>query len=143
VLPLCGLGAAARALVLDRRDRLLLASCPAELAEASCQVTPLAASVRTFTALGRGERVVVAYAGDGEQAQVRVRSLALSAPSDAVEQVPAVCWSDFKGLCGAPMLARVGERLLLGAREGTDLRVLESADEGQSWLPLKGLGKRD
>jgi hypothetical protein len=33
--------------------------------------------------------------------------------------------------------------VLLGAREGTDMRVLESADAGLSWQPLKGLGKRD
>jgi hypothetical protein len=127
--------------VQDKRDRLLLVSCTAETPR--CTVEPLAASVRSFAVLARADRLILAYAGDGENSQIRVRSLLLASPGSAEERVPAVCWSDAKGLCGAPVLARVGERAILGAREGTDLRVLESADDGQSWLPLRGLGKRD
>ncbi|MDB4990730.1 MAG: hypothetical protein JWN04_5908 [Myxococcaceae bacterium] len=141
VVPLCGLTKHTSVVVHDRRDRLLLVSCRAELSR--CSVQALAASVRSFAVLARGERLILAYAGEGDNSQVRVRSIAVDAPQNAEERVPAVCWSDFKGLCGAPVLARVGERAILGAREGTDLRVLESADEGQTWLPLKGLGKRD
>jgi hypothetical protein len=144
VVPLCGVAGSEgklRAVVHDRRDRLLLVSCTAEAA--ACKVESMAASVRSFAVLARGERLIVAYAGDGENSQIRVRSVALAAPQNAEERVPAVCWSDAKGLCGAPVLARLGERAILAAREGTDMRVLESADEGLTWLPLKGLGKRD
>ncbi|MDB4973762.1 MAG: hypothetical protein JWN48_2103 [Myxococcaceae bacterium] len=141
VVPLCELASGQQAVVHDRRDRLLLVSCEAD--KPRCKVEPLAASVRSFAVLARARRLIVAYAGEGESTQVRVRSLDVEAPQNAEERVPAVCWSDFKGLCGAPVLARVGERALLGAREGTDLRVLESADEGITWQPLKGLGKRD
>ena len=138
---LCGMHAGQSLVVQDKRDRLLLVSCTAETPR--CRVEPLAASVRSFAVLARADRLILAYAGDGENSQIRVRSLLLASPGSAEERVPAVCWSDAKGLCGAPVLARVGERAILGAREGTDLRVLESADDGQSWLPLRGLGKRD
>jgi hypothetical protein len=141
VLPVCGLAGRNVSVVLDRRDRLLLVSC--RDGEPRCQVDAIAASVRSFAVLARGERLIAAYAGDGEASQVRVRSIPIATPDRADEQVPAVCWSDQRGLCGAPTLARLGERAILGAREGTDMRVLESADEGQTWRPLKGLGKRD
>lgn len=139
VVPLCELGERSAAVVHDVRDRLLLVSCREGVAK--CSVDAIAGSVRSFAVLARGDRLIAAYAGDGEASQVRVRSIALIAPDRAAEQVPAVCWSDQHGMCGVPTLARVGERAILGAREGTDLRVLESADEGQSWLPLKGLRK--
>jgi hypothetical protein len=69
--------------------------------------------------------------------------MSLGAPDSAEEQVPAVCWTDARGLCSTPTLASIGERVLLGAREGTDLRVLESADAGLTWAPMKGLAKKD
>jgi len=141
VLPVCGLGDATVGVVLDKRDRLSLVSCKRGVPH--CNVDSIASGVRSFAVLARGDRLIAAYAGDAEASQIRVRSISLSAPDRAEEQVPAVCWSDHRGLCGAPTLARVGERAILGAREGTDLRVLESADEGESWVPLRGLGKRD
>jgi hypothetical protein len=141
VRPLCGAGPALRTLVHDKRDRLTLVSC--KPGEPRCSTEVVAADVHGYAALVHGERLIVAYAGAGDSGQVRVRSLSLGRPDAGEEQVPAVCWSDGRGLCSTPTLALVGERVLLGAREGTDMRVLESADAGLSWQPLKGLGKRD
>jgi hypothetical protein len=141
VQTLCGLGNRTVSVVLDKRDRLSLVSCQRGVPH--CNVDAIASAVRTFAVLARGDRLIAAYAGDAEASQVRVRSMLLSAPDRAEEKVPAVCWSDHRGLCAAPTLARLGERAILAAREGTDMRVLESADEGESWVPLRGLGKRD
>ncbi len=58
----------------------------------------------------------------------------MSAPS-----VPAPCWDDDTGLCGAPTLAARSGRFVLVTREGSDLRALESIDAGVSWGPLGGL----
>lgn len=141
VQTLCGLGDRTVSVVLDKRDRLSLVSCQRGVPH--CNVDAIASAVKTFAVLARADHLIAAYAGDTEASQVRVRSMLLSAPDRAEEQIPAVCWSDHRGLCAAPTLARVGERAILGAREGTDMRVLESADEGESWRPLRGLGKRD
>ncbi|HEY6879049.1 MAG TPA: hypothetical protein VI299_13575 [Polyangiales bacterium] len=138
VRPLCESGGT---LVHDARDRLLLISC--EAGTPQCKSELVAADVHGFAALVHNERLIVAYAGVGESSQVRVRSISMRGNDAAEEQVPAVCWSDSRGLCGTPTLARVGERILLGAREGTDLRVLESGDAGLTWIPLKGLARRD
>ncbi|HEX5661281.1 MAG TPA: hypothetical protein VFX59_29025, partial [Polyangiales bacterium] len=96
-----------------------------------------------FASVVHNQRLIVAYAGAGDASQVRVRSMSLSQADAAEEQVPAVCWSDSRGLCSTPTLALVGERVLLGARESTDLRVLESGDAGLTWIPLKGLDRND
>jgi hypothetical protein len=141
VRPLCGAGATLRTLVHEKSGRLTLVSCTP--GEPKCSSAPVAADVHGFAALVHNERLIVAYAGAGDASQVRVRSLALGRSDDAEEQVPAVCWSDSRGLCGTPTLALVGERVLLGGREGTDLRVLESGDAGLTWLPLKGLNRKD
>lgn len=53
--------------------------------------------------------------------------------------VPAACWDDGTGLCGAPRLAARNGRILLVTREGTDLRALETLDGGASWGALRGL----
>jgi hypothetical protein len=46
-------------------------------------------------------------------------------------------------MCGVPVLARLGSRIVLGAREGTDLLALESPDEGATWEPLRGIRKQE
>lgn len=141
VVRLCGVANGALLVALDRSDRLHVVRCLD--GEPTCHVEPIAHAVRSFAALAHGAHLTVAYAGDGEASQVRVRTAPVSSADRGEEQVPAICWSDARGLCGAPSLAYVGGRLLLGAREGTDLMLLESADDGKSWQPLKGLGRRD
>jgi hypothetical protein len=141
VRPVCGAGATLRTLVHEKGGRLALVSCTP--GEAKCKSEPVASDVHGFAALVHNERLIVAYSGAGESSQVRVRSMSLVQPDAAEEQIPAVCWSDARGLCSMPTLALVGERVLLGAREGTDLRVLESGDAGLTWVPMKGLARKD
>jgi hypothetical protein len=81
----------------------------------------------------------VAFAGAKNTAQIRLQTLDVRGQLLGTERVPAACWAPRGGLCGTPTLQRVGQRLLLGAREGTDLMLLESADLGESWEPLRGL----
>ena len=139
VVAVCGQDTRMRAVVHDRRDRLWSVACPAE--GGACALEPVASRVRSFAVRAHAGRLVVAYAGDGTASQIRVRSLALDVPTPGEEQVPAVCWSDARGLCGPPLLAEAGRRLLLAALEGGDLRVLESADAGRTWRQLAGLSR--
>lgn len=137
----CGYPEGLAAVVRDRRDRLHALRCL--VGEPRCRVESIATAVKGFAVLAHERQLSVAYAGDGEASQVRVRSAPFVAEERGPEQVPAVCWSDARGLCGAPLLAYVGGRMLLGTREATDLMLLESADLGLTWQPLKGLGRRD
>ncbi|MET0344425.1 MAG: hypothetical protein ABW252_25655 [Polyangiales bacterium] len=139
VVRLCVGPARALALALDRRGKLLRVQCLAGAER--CEVAPVAAQVRTFAARVQGGRLVVAYASGAEAAQIRVRSDALDGQGESESSVPATCWSDARGMCGPPSLAEAGRRLLLAAREGADLRVLESADGGRTFSPLAGLSR--
>ena len=67
--------------------------------------------------------------------QIRVRSIELEPARLAPERVPAACWTA-QGLCARPTLARLGRRIVLVAPEKSDLRALESPDEGESWSPV-------
>ncbi|HTU59396.1 MAG TPA: hypothetical protein VMF89_13195, partial [Polyangiales bacterium] len=125
---LCGTQAAL--LLVRERDRRLSALICRDR-EQSCHKLTLASDVSQFSALLGAHDVLIAYAGR-DRPQVRVRSLDLAQLKLSAERVPAACWSK-SGLCARPSLARLGERVVLAAPEGTDLLLLESADEGQSW----------
>jgi hypothetical protein len=127
-----------RALVLlrDAKDTLRALVCEPG---AACSMSALATAVTSFAYALHDDQLLVAYAGSQNVAQIRLLSLDTHAEVTLAERVPAVCWAPRGGLCGTPVLARVGERVLLGAREGTDLMLLESPDEGVSWEPLRGL----
>lgn len=130
------------AVVRDAKDNLRAISCGADPA-AACQSRVIAGGVQAFAALALERRVLVAYAGAKNLAQLRVQALAPDGASRGPERAPAACWAPAGGLCGTPLLQQVGSRVLLGAREGTDLLMLESADEGDSWQPLRGLKRND
>jgi hypothetical protein len=130
------------ALARDAKDNLLAVSCAADPA-AACQSRVVAGGVQTFAALALEGQVLVSYAGAKNLAQLRVQTLAPDGASRGPERAPAPCWAPAGGLCGTPLLEQVGSRVLLGAREGTDLMVLESADQGASWQPLRGLKRND
>jgi hypothetical protein len=70
---------------------------------------------------------------------VRVARVEPGGARVSAARVPAACWDDDTGLCGAPELAARNGRFVLVTREGTDLRVLESLDGGASWSALAGL----
>lgn len=144
---LCMKDGHALTLVRTSDDRLLALGCAAGAAR--CDVVTVASSVVSFTALGlepelkkhAKERALVAYAGSKNLAQVQLRELDLHGALRGEPRTVSACWAPLGGLCGAPLLDRVGARILLGAREGTDLLMLESPDEGATWEPLRGLKK--
>jgi hypothetical protein len=139
---LCGAQGAALALARDGRDNLLAISCAR--AGGPCQTRAIATGVRSFGALAiEQQQVLVAYAGAGNLAQLRLQTLGPAGETRAPERIPGACWAPSGGMCGTPLLSQLGARLLLGAREGTDLMVLESADGGASWDPLRGLKRSD
>lgn|GEM_PF-1708810 len=80
---------------------------------------------------------IVAYATRGGRVQL-VRVDRRGRPIGA-SVVPAACWDDGTGLCGAPALTARNGRILLVTREGMDLRALETVDGGATWGPLRGL----
>jgi hypothetical protein len=120
----------------DPHDALLAIVCEPG---ATCAHRALANDVQSFTAQRMEEELWLAYAGSKNLAQIRLLGLDLKAEARVAERVVAACWAPQGGLCGAPVLARVGQRLLLGAREGTDLMLIESPDGGHNWEPLRGL----
>lgn len=130
------------ALARDAKDNLRAVSCAADPA-VPCQSRIVAGGVQTFAALVLEDQVLVAYAGAKNLAQLRLQTLAPDGTSRGPERAPAPCWAPSGGLCGTPLLEQVGARVLLGVREGTDLMVLESADQGASWQPLRGLKRND
>jgi hypothetical protein len=129
------------ALVLDAAQRLNLVRCDAR--DSTCQVDVLAESIRHVAALDLTRVVLVAFAGDADQAQIRVLRLDAQGKPLGTEQIPGGCWAPRGGMCDQPLLARIGNRVVLGAREETDLMALESPDLGVSWQSLAGVVRRD
>jgi hypothetical protein len=119
-------------LVRDAADELRAFACRRQ--DVRCLPISIAAHVRHFSALATSRGVLVAYAGEATP-QVRIRQIDTGSAAIGAEVIPAACWSSGKGMCGRPVLARLGTRILLVAPEKTDLNALESADEGQSWRP--------
>jgi hypothetical protein len=105
--------------------------------------TTVATDIRAFDAMHTSHGMLLAFAGISEGAQVRIASLDGQGQLRVAPSVPAACYSPAGGLCGAPILARIGERVVLGAREGTDMLALESSDDGAHFQGLRGLGRTD
>jgi hypothetical protein len=107
---------------------------------ASCARTPtLARGVTAFdVAVTADDVAVVAYARS-DQPQVTVVRIDARGSTLAPPQTPAPCWDPTGGMCGQPTLVAAPGRLLLCARDGSDLVALESHDGGQRWRPLSGL----
>jgi hypothetical protein len=144
---LCLPGGHALAFVRSSDDKLQAIACTA--GAASCSVSLVATNVVSFAALSlepelkknAKQRALVAYAGSKNLAQIQLREIDALGALRGEPRIAAACWAPLGGLCGAPLLERVGARVLLGAREGTDVLMLESPDEGVSWEPLRGLKK--
>lgn len=86
-----------------------------------------------FAAGFAGETLVVASSEDGGQIH-----LALVADGLSRVAAPAACWSEAGGLCGKPFVAAARDRLVLGARDRTDMLMVETRD-GRDWRRLRGL----
>nr|ANY58032.1 hypothetical protein [uncultured bacterium] len=124
-------GRAPLAFVRAADDALLAVHCA--LQGAACVVLPVASKVSAFAVVPTGAGALVAYAESAERPQIYVRELDLTERSLGPARAPAACWEGGRGMCGQPVLERLGARILLAAREGTDLVLLESGDEGKRW----------
>ena len=121
----------ALAVVLTTESELLVVWC--EDSEPSCRSLSVSKGVSSFAALSDPQGVLLAYAGDADAPQIFVRRLDLRRGALTPARIAAPCWASSRGLCGQPILERLGARVLLGARQGTDLLLLESGDEGATW----------
>ncbi len=101
--------------------------------ESTCHALNVAKGVRSFAALSSEHGALIAFSGDTDTPQIFVRSLDVSQGTLSGERIPGTCWASSRGMCGPPILERLGARVVLGARQGTDLILLESADEGVTW----------
>jgi hypothetical protein len=119
----------------DTEATLRRARCDAR----ACSVgEPIANDVAGFTATQASTGEVVATTGLRRQGIAVHRLDANGAPA-APPVAPAPCWDPTGGMCGQPTLVVAGKRLLLGARDGSDLLTLESKDGGASWQRMSGL----
>lgn len=99
---------------------------------------PLATHVSGFDAVRTPAGALVAYS-EVEEPQLRVLRLDAHGAPRGIATTPAACWDPAGGMCGKPTLAADSGRLLLCARDGSDLLALESDDGGARWKPLSGL----
>jgi hypothetical protein len=118
-------------LQVTRCDALARCSPPRALARETAAFAALLVTARDVAA-------VVAYARRAPHRELRVLRLTTStAPIDA-SVMPAACWDPFGGMCGMPTLALDGQRVLLAARDGLDLLIVESNDAGSTFASLSG-----
>jgi hypothetical protein len=122
---------AALVFVLDQEHALQALRCD-DGAE-HCELRLIAQHVQSYSVVATADGALLAYAGDVERPQIRARALTGEPLVVGPEQIPGACWDSAQGLCGKPVLSRLGRRILLTAHEGADLVGLESADEGRTW----------
>jgi hypothetical protein len=116
-------------------EGLFVASCTASDCQAPVVVDEPA---RHAAAVREGEVTVLAFAA-GERDHVRVGVLTDDGGLRGPPRVVAPCFGSDGGMCGAPVLAARNGRVVLGARDGGDLLLVETVDGGRTWLPMRGL----
>jgi len=121
--------------VESAKGSLSVTQCDAERCSAA---TELATRVMSFDAVRLGERTLIAYSRLGAP-QLSLVRLDARGQVDTPAHTVAACWDPQGGMCGQPTLTYDSGRLLLCARDGSDLLALESEDAGGSWKPLSGL----
>jgi len=120
---------------LDDAGRLSLTRCAGP---ASCEAPlALAQDVRRFDAVALPDALLIARSRGGSDADVRTQRVTAGGVEPELRTAP--CWDPTGGFCDLPVLVADGPRVLLVAREGTDLLVVESRDAGRSWQGAAGL----
>ena len=130
-------GSIAIGAVVLGRDRMLHAI---RCAPACGGWIEVARGVHAFDVVALGDALVVAYVHRVRGAQI-VRRIddVVGAPTR-----PGACFREGEllaeptGMCGAPLLAASHDRVIVGARDGEDVLVVESSD-GREFAPLQGL----
>jgi hypothetical protein len=97
----------------------------------------LASGVSSFGALHDARGSVIALGAPLEA--VRVLRLDAQLNPLGAPHMPSACFEPTGGLCGTPRLVRDAQRLILTARDRSDLLALESTDGGKTWSTLSGL----
>ncbi len=124
------------AVVLDRDRRVHATRC----APACDGWREVGRGVRAFEAAALGGAILIAYVQRARGAQV-VRRLddELGPPVR-----PGACFREGElvaeptGMCGPPLMVAGDDRVIVGARDGEDVLVVQSAD-GRTFVPLRGL----
>jgi hypothetical protein len=49
------------------------------------------------------------------------------------------CWTEEGGFCGEPLIAADSERVIVAARQGADLLLVETRDGARTVRPMGGL----
>lgn len=124
------------AFVRDREHSLWRVTCDSQQAE--CARELVQSDVTSFSLLPLESSLIVAYAGTEDKAQVRVVRFAADGKRIGRESIPSPCFSPSGGFCEQPMLQRIGQRVVLMARNRFDLLALESGDGGEHWQGLSG-----
>lgn len=97
---------------------------------------PVARGVARFDAIRfRGADLIV-WTDDALDGAVRLTRV--SRDGSIRTSIPAVCWEPAEGMCGEPRIVADSTRAVMVARQGADLRILESED-GRHWRALPGL----
>ena len=106
--------------------------------EACETLPPIARNVGHFDAAPRKGGLLVAYTR-GTEPLILVARVNTAGAVEGEPASPAACWDPTRGMCGAPTLVSDGTRILLGARDGSDLLAIESEDGGKQWKTMSGL----
>jgi hypothetical protein len=125
------------------RTQLLWANDAHELWIAACSAgscdapRKLATATATFSAVLTAEGSVLALSSPGDE--VRIQQLNARGEPNGASYVPAACFEPMSGMCGTPQLVADPHRLVLTARDRSDLLALESTDGGASFVTLSGV----
>jgi hypothetical protein len=97
----------------------------------------IATRASSFAVLPRPDGAVIALGSLAEE--IRVLRLDEKANQRAAAVAPSACFEPTSGLCGTPALVADAQRIVLTARDRSDLLALESTDGGATFNTLSGL----
>ncbi|HKU44773.1 MAG TPA: hypothetical protein VJR89_41730, partial [Polyangiales bacterium] len=106
-------------------------------AESCSEPSSLASGVSSVAALPTAFGSVLALGAPLEA--VRVLRLDAQGKPLGPLHTPSACFEPVSGMCGTPALATDAQRIVLTARDRSDLLALESTDGGKTFATLSGL----
>jgi hypothetical protein len=105
-------------------------------AEGCSTARSLANQVSSVAVLSVASGSVLALGNPADE--VRVLRLDASGNPVAAPVAPSACFEPPSGVCGTPSLVADGQRVILTARDRSDLLALESTDGGKTFTTLSG-----
>ncbi|MDH5670824.1 MAG: hypothetical protein OEZ06_01660 [Myxococcales bacterium] len=98
----------------------------------------LAENASGFDVASHAGGLVVASSG-ARAPQIAVSVIGADGKVRGEATTPGACWDPPAGMCNRPTLTSSGRRLLLAARERSDLLAMEADERGLHWRALQGL----